>query len=258
MALRRARELGAAAVIDELKASRLLGRGGAAFPTGVKWEAVAGQPAQPALRRLQRRRVRAGNVQGPRADGERPVRARGGDHDRGVRDRRHEGVHLRPGRVSARTRADRERDRAEPRLTSSGRRDRAADRRRRLRLRRGDGALPVDRGLSRRAAQQAAVPGRGRPVRQADGRQQRRDALQRARGAARRRCRIRADRHRGLERHAALLRLRLRRPARALRAAVRRDATRAARPGRRCSRRRPCCSAARRAHSSGRSCSISS
>jgi NADH-quinone oxidoreductase subunit F len=34
-------------VIDELKASRLLGRGGAAFPTGVKWEAVAGQPAQP-------------------------------------------------------------------------------------------------------------------------------------------------------------------------------------------------------------------
>jgi NADH-quinone oxidoreductase subunit F len=47
MALKRARELGAAAVIDELKASRLLGRGGAAFPTGVKWEAVAGQPAQP-------------------------------------------------------------------------------------------------------------------------------------------------------------------------------------------------------------------
>ncbi len=47
LALRRARELGAAAVIDELKASRLLGRGGAAFPTGVKWEAVAGQPAQP-------------------------------------------------------------------------------------------------------------------------------------------------------------------------------------------------------------------
>jgi NADH-quinone oxidoreductase subunit F len=46
-ALRRARELGAAGVIDELKTSRLLGRGGAAFPTGVKWEAVAGQPAQP-------------------------------------------------------------------------------------------------------------------------------------------------------------------------------------------------------------------
>ena len=45
--LQRARELGAAAVIGELTDSRLLGRGGAAFPTGVKWEAVAKQPAQP-------------------------------------------------------------------------------------------------------------------------------------------------------------------------------------------------------------------
>jgi len=45
--LRRARELGAEAVLQEVVASRLLGRGGAAFPTGVKWEAVAKQPAQP-------------------------------------------------------------------------------------------------------------------------------------------------------------------------------------------------------------------
>ena len=34
-------------VIDELKAAKLLGRGGAAFPTGVKWEAVANQAARP-------------------------------------------------------------------------------------------------------------------------------------------------------------------------------------------------------------------
>jgi NADH-quinone oxidoreductase subunit F len=34
-------------VIELVKASPLLGRGGAAFPTGVKWEAVANQPAQP-------------------------------------------------------------------------------------------------------------------------------------------------------------------------------------------------------------------
>jgi NADH-quinone oxidoreductase subunit F len=46
-ALRRALELGPAGVLAEISASKLLGRGGAAFPTGVKWEAVARQPARP-------------------------------------------------------------------------------------------------------------------------------------------------------------------------------------------------------------------
>ncbi|MBI3748178.1 MAG: NADH-quinone oxidoreductase subunit NuoF [Chloroflexi bacterium] len=46
-ALARAIELGPAAVIAEVVASRLMGRGGAAFPTGRKWAAVAAQPAQP-------------------------------------------------------------------------------------------------------------------------------------------------------------------------------------------------------------------
>jgi len=46
-ALSRAVELGPEGVIGELKDSKLLGRGGAAFPAGVKWEAVAKQPAQP-------------------------------------------------------------------------------------------------------------------------------------------------------------------------------------------------------------------
>jgi len=45
--LRRARALGPEAVLQEVVASRLLGRGGAAFPTGVKWEAVAKQAARP-------------------------------------------------------------------------------------------------------------------------------------------------------------------------------------------------------------------
>ncbi|HEX4679435.1 MAG TPA: NADH-ubiquinone oxidoreductase-F iron-sulfur binding region domain-containing protein [Gaiellaceae bacterium] len=45
--LRYARELGPEAVLREVTESRLLGRGGAAFPTGVKWEAVAKQPALP-------------------------------------------------------------------------------------------------------------------------------------------------------------------------------------------------------------------
>jgi NADH-quinone oxidoreductase subunit F len=38
---------GPRAVIDEITASGLLGRGGAAFPTGRKWAAVADQPGQP-------------------------------------------------------------------------------------------------------------------------------------------------------------------------------------------------------------------
>jgi NADH-quinone oxidoreductase subunit F len=42
-ALARARELGPDAVIAEVTESKLLGRGGAAFPTGVKWRAVRDQ-----------------------------------------------------------------------------------------------------------------------------------------------------------------------------------------------------------------------
>ncbi|HJU80198.1 MAG TPA: NADH-ubiquinone oxidoreductase-F iron-sulfur binding region domain-containing protein [Acidimicrobiia bacterium] len=41
----RAREMGAEQVVAEVKKSGLKGRGGAAFPTGVKWEAVAAEPA---------------------------------------------------------------------------------------------------------------------------------------------------------------------------------------------------------------------
>src|SRR5204863_6432020 len=46
-ALARAFEIGAESVIAEVTASKLLGRGGAAFPTGRKWDAVAKQPSQP-------------------------------------------------------------------------------------------------------------------------------------------------------------------------------------------------------------------
>jgi NADH-quinone oxidoreductase subunit F len=46
-ALRRALELGPEGVVREVKDAKLLGRGGAAFPTSVKWEAVARQPVRP-------------------------------------------------------------------------------------------------------------------------------------------------------------------------------------------------------------------
>ena len=64
-ALRRAVELGPDATIREVADAKLLGRGGAAFPAGAKWKAVAEQAGAPPLRRVQRRRVRAGHLQGP-------------------------------------------------------------------------------------------------------------------------------------------------------------------------------------------------
>jgi NADH-quinone oxidoreductase subunit F len=46
-ALRRAIEIGPEAILREVKDSGLRGRGGAAFPMGVKWEAVAKAPVRP-------------------------------------------------------------------------------------------------------------------------------------------------------------------------------------------------------------------
>ena len=172
-----------------------MGRGGAAFPTGVKWEAVAHQAARPALPDLQRRRVRARDVQGPRRDRGRSVLADRGDDDRRLRDRLRARLRLPARRVPAGARDPRRGARGgaparlpRPRRARRGLRVRHRDPqgRRRLHLRRGDGDLQLDRGLPRRAALEAAVPGRRGPVRQADRGQQRRDARQRA---ARRRAR---------------------------------------------------------------------
>ncbi len=91
-------------VIREVTDSGLVGRGGAAFPTGRKWEAVARQPASPAPPGLQRRRVRARNVQGPRADRGRSVRVDRVDDDRRLRHRLRARLGLPPRRVPARAR----------------------------------------------------------------------------------------------------------------------------------------------------------
>ena len=143
-----------------------------------------------ALPHLQRRRIRAGHVQGSRAARRRSVRDRRSDDDRRVRDRLRARLPLHSRRVSGRRRALRSARSHEAHahgflgndILGRGVRVRHRDppRRRRVHLRRRDGDLQLDRRLSRRAAQQAAVPGAGRAVRLADGRQQRRDARQRA------------------------------------------------------------------------------
>ena len=177
-----------------------MGRGGAAFPTGRKWAAVATQPAQPHYLVCNADESEPGTFKDrvllegdPFATVEAMTIAA---FATGASQR----LPLHPRRVPGGRDADRRRDRRGPRGRPARRRHpglglrlrhRAPARRRRLHLRRGDGALRVDRGQARRAAQQAAVPGRGRAVRQADGRQQRRDAGQRAGDRARRRRGVR-------------------------------------------------------------------
>src|SRR5699024_8369908 len=43
--LEKAATLSAQAIVDEVKASGLRGRGGAAFPAGIKWQTVLDEPA---------------------------------------------------------------------------------------------------------------------------------------------------------------------------------------------------------------------
>ena len=70
-ALAKARKLTPDALIEELVTANLRGRGGAGFPIGRKASLIAARLAEAEVPRRQRRRVRAGRVQGPRGDGQR-------------------------------------------------------------------------------------------------------------------------------------------------------------------------------------------
>ena len=174
-------------IVEELKAAGLTGYGGAGFPAGIKWEAVANEP-------------------GPRyvvvnADEGEP----GTIKDRYVLELRphlflegvlvamrfaeaeHAWIYLREeyagSRGSARARA---RGARAPRACSTAR-DRARHRRRRVHRRRGDRDARVDGGPPRDAAAPPALPRAGRLPRPADPDQQRRDARAHPRDPAERR-----------------------------------------------------------------------
>ena len=201
--------MGPEKVVEEVTAARLMGRGGAAFPTGRKWAAVASQPAQPHYLVCNADESEPGTfkdrvlmehdpfalIEGMTIEAFATGASRGYLYLRGE-------YPLAAERMAARDRGGSPAGAARARHRRLRLRVRHRDpaRGRRLHLRRGDGALRIDRGRPRRAAQQAAVPGRGRAVRQADGDQQRRDARQRAAHPARRRRGVRGDRHRGLDR----------------------------------------------------------
>ena len=219
--LRKALSMTPAEVVAEVKDSGLRGRGGAGFPTGHEVGLhPAGQP-QAEVPGGQRRRVRAGHLQGhPADDGLAAHPGRGRDH-RVVRHPRRVRLHLRPRRGAAR---------GPPAAAGGpggvlgglcgqehpGHRLRPGDRRARGRrgvhLRRGDRAARLARGPARPAAAAAAVPRRRRSLRQPDGDQQRRVDLLGAVHPGQRGGLVRLDGHREVQGHDDLLAVRARQP----------------------------------------------
>jgi formate dehydrogenase iron-sulfur subunit len=89
------------AVVEAVKASGLRGRGGAGFPTGIKWKTVADAQGRAQIHRLQCRRGRQRHLRRPHDHGRRSLRADRGHDDRRHRGRRDQGLHLYPLGISA-------------------------------------------------------------------------------------------------------------------------------------------------------------
>jgi NADH-quinone oxidoreductase subunit F len=155
-------------VIEQIKASKLRGRGGAGFLTGLKWEFLRKAALRPEVRHLQRRRRRPRRLHEPQRDRERSAFAAGRHDHRRLRDGRHRGHHLRARRVPAGGAPSEPRHRTGAAVRRAGRqhpgtrfqvRHPPGGRRRRLRVRRRDRADRLARRLRRPAAPAPAVPG---------------------------------------------------------------------------------------------------
>ena len=253
-ALRRAVELGPTRVITEVTDSALTGRGGAAFPTGVKWDGVARAPERPHYLvcnadesepgtfkdRVLMESDPFGLVEAMTIAGYATGCERGYLYIRGE-------YPLATRRLQHAIEAARARGYLGDDVMGAGF---AFD----IELRRGAGAyicgeetalLNSIEGFRGEPRNKPPFPSVSGPVRPAHGDQQRGDALQRPGGPRRRRARVRRDRRRALHRVEAVLRLRRGRTCRAsTRCDVRHHAARAARPRGRAS-----------AASCGRSCS---
>ena len=178
------------------------------------------------VHRLQCGRGRFRHVRRSDADGRRSVRADRGHGDRRLRGRRHQGLRLYALGVPARDRHVQRGPRCRAARRSARRelRHRAAGRRRRLCLWRGDIAARQPGGQARPGARQAAAAGAQGPVRHAHGHQQRRVAGQRADHPRPGRRVLSRDRHGAFARHDADPACRQHQIRRPVRVRLRRDA----------------------------------
>ena len=175
------------AVLEELQASGLRGRGGAGFAMGKKASFLP-KGAMDKYLVLQRRRVRARHLQGPRADAEEPaqliegiiIAAYAAGTNRSfiyIRGEYEQQADI----LDAAIAEARDAGYLGENILDSGMSLSlvAPPRRRRLHLRRGDGAARLARGQARQPAAEAAVPRQPGPLPGPDADQQRRDALRR-------------------------------------------------------------------------------
>ena len=86
-------------IVNEIKESGLRGRGGAGFPTGLKWSFMPKESDRPDLSRRQRRRERARHLQGPRHPALGPAQAGRGLRPGRVRHGGQRRLHLHPRRI---------------------------------------------------------------------------------------------------------------------------------------------------------------